>query len=166
MKRSVSYNILLAATFVWCAALFVPPLLASLSSLSSAQAFYDLFSRICHQFDSRSIHIFGYKLAVCARCFGIYLGFFAGVLCSRVWAAGRSINAIKRWTFALLPMLLDVALDSLGVHSSGMFTRLSTGVFFGVNAALILAPIIVQELEKLKTTPHHVRESSYATQTR
>src|SRR5215207_10349032 len=45
-----------------------------------AGAVYGAFALLCHQIDERSFHLAGFKLAVCARCFGLYAGALAGAL--------------------------------------------------------------------------------------
>jgi uncharacterized membrane protein len=82
MKPSVAYIILLGGCFLWCAVLFLPPLLASEVAYfpQLSDALYRMFSKICHQDDARSFHLLGHKLAVCIRCSSIYLSFLFGVL--------------------------------------------------------------------------------------
>ncbi|MBI4546493.1 MAG: DUF2085 domain-containing protein [Ignavibacteriae bacterium] len=150
MKASFPYIVLVCLAFIWCIAPVLPPMLAwhvSPANPLSSQL-YTWFSHICHQVDSRSLHLFGMKLSVCARCSGIYVGFFLGVVLSPFLSRRVSLSAIKWWALALLPMLIDIALDVLGIHSSTIVTRVATGVVFGVNAAFILTPLIEESLEK------------------
>jgi len=148
-NRHAGYFILVAGTFLWCASLFAPPLIAAFVSGSSARYFYAVFSTVCHQYDSRSLHIFGYKLAVCARCSGIYLGFLAGVLSVPILPGKKPGNSARLLLVAALPMLLDIFLSTLGCYESNHLIRMLSGLFFGVLSAIILAPMIERGLSEL-----------------
>jgi len=155
--------ILIVLAIAWCSLLFIPPLVAALEAPSTQLSWlaYRFFSRICHQYPSRSLHVFGHPLAVCARCSAIYFGFLAGLFV----AAFRSSAEPKRitvWlTFVLLPMLIDVILDGIGVHASTMFTRISTGLIFGIGSGIILAPLFADAVDpivsKLSFSGTHVQ---------
>ncbi|HZY10883.1 MAG TPA: DUF2085 domain-containing protein [Bacteroidota bacterium] len=148
MKRSSPYIIIVSIIAFWCLLLILPSLLAVLGGPVSgmSEQLYRSFSKICHQYDSRSLHLFGYKLAVCARCSAIYFGFFIGVLLSPLLKRDQFSHARYWWVLAILPMVIDVLLDFFGISQSNTSTRLSTGGFFGVLAALILTPIIEEVL--------------------
>ena len=167
MKRTLPYNILLVATFLWCALLFLPPVAASIeaSSSSISSTCYKFFSLICHQYDSRSLHVFGWKLAVCARCFGVYLGFLIGVLVVPFFYP-RNFSKIILWlTVAVLPMMLDVLLDVVQIHVSNLITRMTTGAFFGIVAAAVLTPIFEEGCSELITQLQQYRGRHYESQT-
>ena len=144
---------ILAAVFSWCALIAAAPLLASLGGVASGTAafLYDLFSRVCHQFDSRSFHIAGFKFAVCIRCFSIYFSFFLGILFSplirrtRIAAVSSSLLLIA----SLMPMGLDVALATLGIHNSNAASRVVTGLLFGLALSIVLLPV----LEEVSAAP-------------
>jgi len=148
-NRHSGYFILVAGTLLWCASLFVPPLVAAFVSGSSARYFYSVFSTVCHQYDSRSLHIFGYKLAVCARCSGIYMGFLAGVLSLPITSRKKIENSAPLLLVAALPMLLDVLLSTLGCYESNQLLRVFSGLFFGVLSAIVLAPMIEEGFSEL-----------------
>jgi uncharacterized membrane protein len=143
MKPAKSHLFITLGVLTWCIGLLLPPLVARWEYPSQAfsHQFYSFFSLICHQFDERSLHLFGYKFGVCARCTGIYGGFFIGTL---VFSIGRrpAGKTILWWTLGLLPMLVDVVLDVSGLHSSSIALRCITGGIFGIVAALILVPIL------------------------
>jgi uncharacterized membrane protein len=50
------------------------------------------------------------------------------------------------WGAAVAPMLLDVAADVAGIHASTTFLRLVSGGIFGIAAAIMLTPLIVEAL--------------------
>ncbi len=166
MKRTPAYYTLVGGVFVWCILLVVPPLAASAGASSLAHYLYNVFSTICHQYDSRSLHIFGHKLAVCARCSGIYVGFFAGILIAPLLYAKKKItNTFRLLVVAAVPMVLDVTLDVVGLQASTLATRLFTGSFFGVVAALVLTPIIEEAISELIFKLQHVKGIRYESKT-
>ncbi len=96
-------------------------------------AWFDLH---CQRDPARTAELFGVRLAVCARCSGIYFGLGAGGLLRRPRLAPR---ALRFWVVAAaLLMLSDVALERLGVHGAWTSARLLTGVLlaFPVGAGL------------------------------
>ena len=153
MNRCLPYIVCLLSAAVWCGIIIMPPIAASME-FPFARAGYKICSLICHQDDVRSLHIAGYKLAVCARCTAIYSGFFAGLLLSPWLSKKIRINNLTCWAIALAPMLLDVALGVLGLHTATIGTRIITGGFFGIGAALILTPGAEQGISELMTHLH------------
>lgn len=69
------YGWTLFATVLWLSAIFSAPILKSRMPMLSG-IIYLGFSPTCHQLPDRCFHILGSPMAVCARCFGAYLGFF------------------------------------------------------------------------------------------
>jgi uncharacterized membrane protein len=83
------------------------------------------YGRVCHQIPERSIWIQGHPMAVCARCFGIYFGFFVGLLVYPLarrrleWELPR-----RRWLiFALLPMGVDFIGGVFGLFQNTVASR-------------------------------------------
>src|SRR6266404_5400478 len=107
VPRSPVYFAIVAAVFLWCAALVTIPV-ARAAGVSAAGRGYDFFSHICHQEDSRSLHVAGYPMAVCARCSAIYFAFFLGVLLSPFLSRRMRFGPVWLWMIAIIPMLLDV----------------------------------------------------------
>jgi uncharacterized membrane protein len=151
MNRSLAYNILLSGTLLWCALLFIPPVLATVlpTAPGFSREFYGLFSHICHQYDERSLHVLGHKLGVCGRCAAIYFGFLLGTLLGSKFQVGRPWRGAGAWAVASAPMVLDVVLDGTGLHLSTLTTRLATGGVFGVLAAFLLVPSLVEGIPQL-----------------
>jgi uncharacterized membrane protein len=151
MNRSLSYRIILVAALFWCALLLLPPVLASVfpSAPAISHGLYTLFSRICHQYDERSLHLLGHKLGVCGRCAAIYFGFLLGTLLQpRFRIIGRLSDAAA-WAIAAGPMALDVLLDAVGLHASTLTTRLVSGGMFGILAAFLLLPHLIEGMTQL-----------------
>lgn len=151
MNSSMSYGLLLFSITLWCALILTPPIVAHIESPSAeiSHHLYKFFSPICHQHDSRSLHLSGFKLAVCARCSGIYFGFFLGALLFPVVSIRRGYSATTLWIFFIVPMLVDVLMNIFGIHHSSVFTRIVTGLFFGVGAANILTPIMTEAIQEI-----------------
>jgi len=149
----LSSFLFLAAVLLWCGMLVVVPLLSSVETQPQllSHSIYRAYSHICHQYDSRSLHLCGCKLPVCARCSGIYFGFLIGsigILWARRGWGGRTLRA---WGILLVPMLFDVLLNITGVHNSTILTRMLTGLFFGIGAAMILAPLMIEGITEIIT---------------
>lgn len=101
----------LAGTLLWLGTVFFAPYLRSQSS-SLSNLLYALFSSVCHQIPSRSFICFGYPLAVCARCLGIYVGFLGGVGLYPIAKGFSTMTLPKTWLFLLLS--LPIGIDALG----------------------------------------------------
>jgi len=149
---------LLASVFIWCTAVVVTPLLAShagtwatMSSLS-----YKFFSRVCHQLDSHSFHIAGFKFAVCIRCTCIYASFFLGLILfpmiKRTTIA--RVHPARALILSLVPMGIDVALATLGIHESTRTTRSITGLIFGLALSIVLVPVLEEFTERFLSFMH------------
>ena len=140
-------------TVAWCTAIVIPPMLLAAGGVWEVVGLglYRLFHPICHQLDSRSFHLLGEPFAVCIRCSAIYLGFLAGVLVypriSTVASQVYTRRAILLWS--LLPMVVDVLLDELNVHSSNPTTRLVTGLLFGVIIPLYVIPSAQEAVQEI-----------------
>ncbi len=131
-KIVLIYIFSLTGVIAWIAAIFFAPYLRSQSS-PLAGFLYAVFSPTCHQIPSRCFYAFGFPMAVCARCLGIYFGFFLGILIYP-FVKGFSIPTMpKAKTFILLsiPIVADTAANILGVWTSMDWVRLVTGILWG-----------------------------------
>jgi uncharacterized membrane protein len=133
-----------------CAAAWSAPLLAARGQQLASTLIYDIFSRVCHQDLSRSFLFYGYPVAVCHRCSGIYFGLFIGSMlpldrlrvletprCRRIWVLCTTV-----------PMLLDVGLQFTGLWTNTAMTRLATGFIFGA----MLSSLVVSALDEIIET--------------
>ena len=125
--------VLLAASGLWIGAVLAAPFLAEADS-SLSKLLYQLFGSICHQQPERSFHLAGHPLAVCHRCFGLYLGFAVGLLAMpRLPRLATFIEDHPKLLLATTaPLLLDVVL--LGLNTP--ISRFSTGLLAGFPIAL------------------------------
>jgi uncharacterized membrane protein len=146
-----TYAVFLAGTFVWCGAILLAPYLAA-SASRLAVILYSFFHTICHQLPEHSFRLFGEQLAVCARCASIYFAFlFALIIYPLVRPVANSVPLHRNILFiALLPMVVDVGLDFLGIHDSDFLTRTITGVILGGTLPFVVLPVAVEGMQQLR----------------
>jgi uncharacterized membrane protein len=114
-----------------CLGALAAPILASQACFAAASVLYFLFSRICHQIPDRSFHLLGYSLAVCHRCFGVYVGLFLGCFADMPMMH-RSPRHRRLWVLgAMAPLALDALAPVAGLWANSAFSRFSTGLLFG-----------------------------------
>ena len=132
-KIILIYLITLIGIIVWIGSIFLAPYLKSLSSPFSG-FIYAVFSPTCHQISSRCFHAFGYPMAVCARCLGIYSGFLLGTLFYPVVKGVTAPSLPKARTFILIsiPIVLDAAGNLLNIWTSPDWVRFLTGILWGL----------------------------------
>jgi uncharacterized membrane protein len=121
------------------------PLLRAGGAGAAAGAVYKAFGMVCHQLDARSFHVEGFQLAVCARCFGLYVGALAGVT---AYPLARPL--VRRempgraWLLAAaLPTAVDFALGFFGVWENTHLSRFLTALLLGVVTAFYVVPGLV-----------------------
>ncbi len=120
--------------FLWLAGIVFAPVLASseikpLQYLSSF--FYFLYQPVCHQMADRSILIDHIPMAVCIRCFAVYLG---GLFLSIFYL---SYKKITMWSFStylilLIPVLFDFLLEKFNLYSDLSLVRFGSGLLLGI----------------------------------
>ena len=145
-------RLLLTSAFLWCAAIVATPVLASYDGAAAKAAFlsYDFFSRVCHQLDSHSFHLAGFKFAVCIRCTSVYTSFFLGLLFFPIMKRTKivDVHPARVLILSLVPMGIDVALANFGIHDSTTTTRAITGLIFGMALTVVLVPILEEFVYK------------------
>ena len=117
-KIVIIYFVNLIGIIAWLGGIFLTPYLKSqYSPLSSF--LYAIFSPTCHQIPSRCFNVFGYPLAVCARCLGIYAGFSIGTLIFPALRGFSTLNMPKAKTFILfsLPIVMSTAGNFMQIWS-------------------------------------------------
>lgn len=118
------------------------PLLEAGGLRAAAGAVYGAFALMCHQMDERSFHLAGFKLAVCARCFGLYAGALLGALAYPLARplARRDLPARGWLLAAAVPTSVDFALGFFGVWENTHASRCLTALLLGVAVAFYLVP--------------------------
>lgn len=100
--------------------------------------FFIIGGGVCHQYAARTIEVGGRLLPLCARCTGIYIGFFvaAGYFFAAKRLAGDKILVgwqIPLAALSFLPFMLDGAGSYLGLWESNNWIRILTGLPAGVS---------------------------------
>jgi uncharacterized membrane protein len=108
---------------------------------------YKSLSNICRQFPSRSLWIMDRPMGLCGRCFAIYFSFSIGLLIVPVPKAGNRILLVS---FFFLPLAIDGFLQLYDLRDSTNFSRLLTGLFFGVAASTFYKYFVFHFIENVK----------------
>jgi uncharacterized membrane protein len=127
------YGWTLGGCLVWIGAIILAPYFRSLAS-PLYPFLYACFSPVCHQIPGRSFMLFGYPLAVCARCFGIYSGALGGLVLypfRRGFAAVRLPN-IRIFLAVSAPIVLDTAANIVKIWNTPNALRFFTGLVWGL----------------------------------
>lgn len=169
MQKKI-YSLVLFSTALWCLAIVMAPLLKSHGGDVGghiADILYFGFSRICHQFDSRSLHLFGAKLGVCVRCSSIYFSFLAGLLIVPLVrsARPRSIPPALWLVVGIVPMALDALLNDLGILLSTDSSRIITGSLAGVVLSFFILPLFTEAMMQIFVHRNLQGDSRYAGKT-
>jgi uncharacterized membrane protein len=144
--NSFSARALLAC--VWgsvCLLILAAPILLARSCVGTASILYVTFAHFCHQIPDRSFFLLGHPLAVCHRCFGLYLGFFFGSLIHIPFLYRSLLSRRLCVASACLPVLLDVILTRCGLWQSTGISRFFMGLFLGY----LLSPLLAQGMAEL-----------------
>ena len=83
---------------------------------------------MCHQRPDRSFFIGGHQFPLCARCTGILVGYFIGVIVAIM--TGCKWYAL--FLIALLPMIIDGAIQQIRKIESTNARRFITGIIGGI----------------------------------
>ena len=151
------YLIILIGALVWCGLIIAAPLLlhAGSGALVWHDAISEGFHRVCHQLDSRSLHLYGQPLPVCMRCSAVYFAFLAGVGLYPLFHSLREPRSPSRLVLilAVAPMLLDVALGIAGVADVTAYSRLLTGALFGLLIPFVILPVALGAVHERSIQP-------------
>jgi uncharacterized membrane protein len=122
-----------------------------------------VFRPLCHQDPARSFWIAGQPLPVCARCLGIYIGGFLGlVLFGPIRGISTRSPFPRAWLIMfLIPLLADGAINALGILTTPLYIRALTGFGAGTVTAGALIPGINQLLDMIHLT--HISPSEKIT---
>lgn len=123
----------------------VAPVAAAGGHSGLAFAIYRAFGTLCHQIPERSYFIEGHKLAVCARCTGIYAGFAFTLLLYPLLRSLRNTATPPRslLILAALPLAIDFSLTFFGVWENTHTSRLLTGLLLGSVAVFYVMPGVI-----------------------
>jgi len=118
---------------LWISAIFLAPFLKSFSQTWS-DFFYSVFSPLCHQISERSLFIFGFPLAVCTRCLGIYSGCLLGMIFYPIIHGFSSPKIPKIRMFILItsPIAVDTFGNLFSIWNTTHWMRFTIGFIWGV----------------------------------
>lgn len=118
---------------VWLGIIFLAPYLDSHDSGLNV-FFYAVLSPVCHQIPSRSFFLWGYPLAACGRCLGIYSGFFIGVLLYPFLKglSNTTLPKTKTFIFFSLPIVFDTFGNFLRLWMTPNIPRFIVGFLWGL----------------------------------
>ncbi len=85
------------------------------------------FRMICHGIERRCLTMFGVAMPICARCTGIYIGLFAGVIAFVVYPIVETRMLRIAMYVAAVPMAIDGITQALRLRESINPLRLATG---------------------------------------
>ncbi len=127
------YLLTLVGSLVWLGAIVLAPYARSRSS-PVFPFLYACFSPVCHQIPARSFRLFGFPLAVCARCLGIYTGTFGGLViypCRRRFERVR-LPSLRLFLTVSAPVVLDTAGNALNLWNTANGPRFILGFIWGL----------------------------------
>jgi uncharacterized membrane protein len=138
--------IVAVVTLTFVSLIFVAPLAANANHQTIAQGIYRPFASLCHQMPERSFFIAGHKLAVCARCTGLYLGFSLIMLLYPIIRPVQATSAPQRkWLLmAAIPMAIDFSLTFFGLWENTHTSRFLTGFLLGGVAVIYVMPGVAE----------------------
>ncbi len=150
-RRTIE-TVIVMLCVAWCAGIIAAPVLLQAGATETSAVLYEFYGRICHQIDSHSWHIGEAKLGVCVRCTSIYVSFTVGAMLWMLRARRRSPRLPRPWLLYVAGglMLLDVILNTLGLHASSSLTRAITGAAFGAVLPWIVLPVLLDAIDQLR----------------
>jgi uncharacterized membrane protein len=131
-KTFLLYFLTLGGIVIWLGVIFLAPYLKN-GSLDLNIFIYVCFSPTCHQIPARSFFIFGYPLAVCGRCLGIYFGFLGGTVLYPFLKGFSNLNFPKARTFILFsfPIVIDTMGNFFRLWMTPIWFRFFIGFLWG-----------------------------------
>ncbi len=148
MKARTVYALALLFEIIWLCGILAAPYMESIGLEGVSTGVYKSYASVCHQRAERSFFIFGEKMAVCARCFGIYAGFLVGTVAYALYRKleNKKMPDYKVVLLALLPLAIDGITQLLGFRESTNMLRLVTGMLFGIIFMQYFMPLAVVRL--------------------
>ncbi len=105
------------------------PVLAYLKMYEYSANLTYLFSHSCHQQPLKSFCFFGYPVALCCRCFGVYVG-------TSIFAFLNVFKDVKfNKLFIILMIMLtvvDMSINYIFKYSTGLYPRFISGISSGI----------------------------------
>ncbi len=121
------------------------------------------FDLTCHQIPERSFQVGGVQFALCHRCTAVVAGLAIGSLAVVVFRkvdGPISVHLRTILILSVLPMIVDWGVDAVGLGTSIPFSRVATGLVFGLVAgytfarALAAAPLVSSSTQTVASERH------------
>ncbi|MGB9697583.1 MAG: DUF2085 domain-containing protein [Ignavibacteria bacterium] len=131
-KQHIAYFVFLICILLLNIVIYLLPIACNYNDDFSV--IYSVFGVMCHQIDSRTLHIFGGKLPVCIRCQGIYLAGLISTFLYPFLKPRLKKNEIPSIWLLLIPVLMmgtDVLFELFGVYNYISIVKFITGFFLG-----------------------------------
>ncbi|MBN1785672.1 MAG: DUF2085 domain-containing protein [Candidatus Methanofastidiosa archaeon] len=145
MRRRTIYLLTLGAECIWLMGILAAPYLRSKGLDMVSDGVYDAYRVVCHQKAERSLFLFGEKMAVCARCFGIYVGLLIGTVAIPIYGKIEKIRVpdYRLALLSLVPLAIDGFSQLSGLRESSNELRLLTGFLFGLMFISYFIPLVL-----------------------
>jgi len=138
-----------AAMLTFILPALLAPYLASVGAYWPSRVIYVIYRFTCHQLPERSFFLFGYKMAICARCTAIYTSFWSLGLLYGLWKTtpwGRRHHPrplpIKWLAVLAVPMFIDGFGQLVSLWESTNLLRTVTGALVGMGTGLFAYPVL------------------------
>lgn len=152
LSRKV-YIIFFIFSFIWLSLVFLAPLFITLGGVFEkiSPYIYIFFSKVCHQNEDRSFHLFTHMLAVCSRCVWIYIGLFIGTSFYplKYKLNNTEIPSLLYLFVASVILLIDVMLDSIGIFENTFLSRSVIGFIIGFVLPFYIIPGFVKFFDEV-----------------
>ena len=151
-----------ALAAAWCVTVTSPPLLEARGLWGEAAVVRLAFDPVCHQIASRSIHLAGSPMAVCARCAGLYFGGLAGCLavCALALLRTGAASPPGRWVLitAAAPSVVEWGLELAGLLEGASAPAAAARALTGLTLGFVVAFYLLPALEEMRgETVEHFR---------
>lgn len=124
-----------------------------------------MYAALCHQIPSRTLHLAGEPMPVCARCLGFWLG-----LALAAWAATWGAHRLGLWRTSTACCLMGLMLVDWGLGRAGLPAewhpeRTIVGALGGIGVYMLATQIATWALPRLDQ-PHRRAERVFHAVTR
>lgn len=160
LERRLPYWTLVTGSLVWVALVWLAPW-ARAQGWPGAGWLYAFFAPVCHQRPERSFHCFGFQLAACHRCVGLYIGFVAGLLALPYLHRLRAFLLARSRVILLFfaPLVIDVALFKWNVPMSRFATGLVAAFPVGLFVWAAAEQLSIQYFEQPQRNEHELSQA-------
>jgi len=161
MPRKLIIYIGFALPFILILSLIIiAPYLMSSGYTFYSFIIYSAFSSVCHQLPERSFFLFGQKLAVCARCTGMYSGFAIATILFPILRGIDYRKIPSPWflIISIIPIAIDGGIQLITEYESNNVLRFATGFIFGFIVIFYLLPTYNQILYSIQDKSNRLTE--------